>query len=70
MVKTNISQEFGKLLWANRITRGHICAMFDILPGNLSRLLHKPLPTQQLVDILDALGYDVEVRFVRRESDE
>ena len=71
MVITNIPQEFGKLLWCNRITRSEICRIFDIAPGNLSRLLHKPLPTPQFVDILEALGYDIEIRFVRKEgSDE
>lgn len=66
MIKTDIAFEFGKVLFRERLERADISSIFDITAGNLSRLLHRPLPTPQLVDILDMLGYDVEVHFVKR----
>lgn len=66
MIKTDIAFEFGKVLFRERLERADISRIFDIPAGNLSRLLHKPLPTPLLVDILDMMGYDVEVRFVKR----
>lgn len=66
MMVTDMAFEFGKTLFKERLTRVDISRIFDITPGNLSRLLHSELPTRRLVDILDTMGYDVEVRFVKR----
>lgn len=66
MLKTDLSFEFGKALFREQLTRKNVCDVFKITSGNLSRLLHKQMPTPQLVDILDTMGYDVEVRFVKR----
>lgn len=66
MIKTDIAFEFGKVLFRERLERADISRIFDMPAGNLSRLLHSELPTRRLVDILDTMGYDVEVHFVKR----
>lgn len=70
MMVTNLAVEFGKVLFRERLTRVNVCEAYNITSGSLSRLLHKPMPTPQLVDILDTLGWDVEVRFVKRGESE
>lgn len=61
MMITNLNFFFGNLLWRNHISRKKVCEAFDIAPSNLSRMLHRSLPTQQFVDIMDALGYDLKL---------
>ena len=70
MIVANIPDEFNRLLWRHRIKRKDICEIYEIQSCNLSRLLRKPMPTPQLVEILDALGYDVEVHIVPKAKEE
>lgn len=70
MVKTNLDLEFRKILYQEHLTRKNVCEVFEITPSSLSRLLHKEMPTPQLVSILDTLGYDLEINFVKRERRE
>ena len=66
MMTTDMAFEFGKVLFREGWERTDISRIFDITAGNLSRLLHNELPTRKLVEILDTMGYDVEVRFVKQ----
>ena len=66
MLVTDLSKEFQYLLYREHVGRADICRIFEITPGNLSRLLHKPMPTPQLVTILEVLGYDIKIEFVKR----
>lgn len=68
MVITDLAFEFGRVLFRERLTRPDISRIFDVPSGNLSRLLHKELPTQQLVYILDTMGYDVKIEFVPKDG--
>ena len=66
VIRTDLGFEFGKMLFKERLTRVDIERIFEITPGNLSRLLTGHTLTPKLVYILDILGYDIEVRFVRK----
>lgn len=68
MMVTDLGEAFGEVLFKQRMTRSQVCEIFKITSGSLSRLLHKTMPTQQLVEILDTLGYDVKVCFVPKGS--
>ena len=66
MIRTDLGFEFGKALFRERLTRVDIERIFEITPGHLSRLLTGHTLTPKLVRILDVMGYDREVRFVRK----
>lgn len=68
MLVTDLGKTFGIALWEQRMQRSDVCAAFKITPGSLSRLLHKPMPTPQLVEILDTMGYDIELTLVRKKG--
>ena len=68
MVTTDLDLEFRKILRTEHLTRKNICDIFEITSGNLSRLLHKELPTQQLVRIMDVIGYDTCIVFKKKEK--
>ena len=67
MVTTDLAKEFKLLLKEICITRKEICLEHNIEPANLSRMVHKKLPTPQFVRILDSLGYNIEIEFVPKE---
>lgn len=68
MLLTDIKQTFGFALWEQGLKKADVCKVFGITQGSLSRLLHKPMPTPQLVEILEVMGYDIELTLVRRKG--
>ena len=68
MVDTNLAELVGDLLKERKLKRKDICKAFDIAPSNLSRLLHKGMPTPQLVDIVEWLGYDLVIEIIPRDD--
>lgn len=70
MVRTDLDLMFRQLLWNEKLTRKNICDVFEITPSSLSRLLRKEMPTPQLVNILEVIGYDIEINCVKRNVKE
>ena len=60
MLVTNINKAVGKVLWRKKMTREEMAAVMGVHPTSLSRMLHNDILSRQLVDGLDAIGYDVE----------
>ena len=73
MIKTNLGYLFGNTLWQKKyngekaMTRQDVCDAFGIAPSSLSRMLNRDIPSRQLVEIFDYLGYDLEIVAVRKE---
>ena len=71
MLVTNINRAVGKVLWREKMTREDMSRVMGVQPSSLSRMLHNDILSRQLVDGLDAIGYDVEITLVPKgESSE
>lgn len=64
MLVTNINKAVGKVLWRKGMTREDLSRVMGVQPSSLSRMLHNDILSRQLVDGLDAIGYDVEITLV------
>ena len=60
MLVTNINKAVGAALWSKRMSREDMSRVMGVQPSSLSRMLHNDMLTRQLIDGLDAVGFDVE----------
>ena len=71
MLVTNLNQAVGNALWRARMTREQFSVAMGVSQSSLSRMLHNDFLSRQLMNGLDAIGYDVEIRIVPKvDADE
>lgn len=67
MLKTNIQNEVKKLCIDEGMTLTELAAKIDTSKQYMSRMLGKgTIINAKLVEAMEAIGYDVEIKFVKR----
>lgn len=66
---TNLNQMVGEVLRTNRLSREQFADIVGVSQSSLSRTLHNDVLTRNLIAGLDAIGYDIEVRCVRKDKE-
>ena len=67
MLKTNVQNEVKKLCIDEGITLTELAEKIDTSKQYMSRMLGKAtMVNAKLVEAMEAVGYDVEIRFVKR----
>lgn len=66
MLVTNINDAVSGILKSEEMSKEELSSVMKVSPSSLSRMLHNDILTRQLMDGLDAIGYDVELRLVKR----
>jgi transcriptional regulator with XRE-family HTH domain len=67
MIKTDIQKEMKKLCIDEGTTLTEVAEKIDTSKQYMSRVLGKgTLVNAKLVEALEALGYDIEIKFVKR----
>ncbi len=67
MIKTDIQKEMKKLCIDEGTTLTEVAEKIDTSKQYLSRMLGKgTLVNAKLVEAMEALGYDIEIKFVKR----
>ena len=70
MIKTNIQNEVKKLCIDENTTLSELAESCATSKQYVSRLLNKSgLVNPMLVKLVEALGYDMEIRFVKKEDE-
>lgn len=69
MLKTNIQNEVKKLCIDEGMTLTELAAKIDTSKQYMSRMLGKgTIINAKLVEAMEAIGYDVEIKFVKRSE--
>lgn len=69
MLKTNIQNEVKKLCIDEGTTLTELAAKIDTSKQYMSRMLGKgTIINAKLVEAMEAIGYDVEIKFVKRSE--
>ena len=63
-IRNNFKQQFYQILNREHLQLKTIAEFAGMHPSNLSRLVARDHPTEKLVEILEHIGYDMEVYFV------
>lgn len=69
MLKTNVQNEVKKLCIDEGMTLTELADKIDTSKQYMSRMLGKAtLVNAKLIEAMDAIGYDVEIKFVKRSE--
>lgn len=69
MLKTNVQNEVKKLCIDEGMTLTELADKIDTSKQYMSRMLGKgTLVNAKLIEALEAIGYDVEIKFVKRSE--
>lgn len=69
MLKTNIQNEVKKLCIDEGMTLTELATKIDTSKQYMSRMLGKgTIINAKLVEAMEAIGYDVEIKFVKRSE--
>lgn len=63
-IRNNLKQQFYQILNREHLQLKTVAEFAGMHPSNLSRLVARDHPTEKLVEILEHIGYDMEVYFV------
>lgn len=64
----DLNQEIWDLIKAGNWTKTDIARRIGIADTHIHRTVNRPHVDQKLIDIMDVMGYDVEVKFVRKRN--
>lgn len=64
----DLAQEVWDLMAAGHWTKTEVARRVGITDTHINRTVNRPHVDQKLIDIMDVLGYDVEVRFLRKRN--
>lgn len=64
----DLNQEIWDLMKSGNWKKTEISRRIGITDTHLNRTVNRPHVDQKLIDIMDVMGYDVEVKFVRKRN--
>lgn len=66
MIRNDINAEVEELIKSGHWTRTDITSRMGVTRQYYNKIMNRPHLDQKFVDMLDVMGYDIEVKFVRK----
>ena len=70
MVKNDFKREIDHLLIDERITKREVSKRLGVFPQQISQIVSASIVSKRFVEMLDVLGYDIKVEYVKRDCGE
>ena len=64
----DLAKEIWDLMELGHWTKTEIARRIGITDTHMNRTVNRPHVDQKMIDIMEVMGYDVEVRFVRKRN--